>query len=493
MQAETRHGKPLSSIAVAIAFVFLLIAWLAILWPLPKGFFKESDTYWLIEVGNNILLHRALPSCDPYSFASLRTPWILYQWFFEVVLALANTLGLMGVSILGEVTLTLLFCVLLFRRMIKLGVNSIVACIVIAIAMHATYPDVATLRPQLFSFVLLFFLQTILEDVWSGITDGQQMKRLLTKTLVIGVFWANCHVSFPLGLLMIAIYLGGAVVRAVMNRGEDNSRMKIFVWMGIVFFFATFINPYGPGLWSFLITVRNSYATQEVQALDWSHSRLYIIVYSMMLVSSLYLWKSAARPRLVLAFVLFVIGCIHARLIIYFCLSTCPLVGQAVSAMLPKVTRSRVIAGLSESMKVVAFKRYYPIVVIAISVIVVCSQPYYISRSVPLKAAEYLASHRVAGNLFCSAQASSYLIYRFHGAIKIFIDTRIDLYDPALCSRYVAAMSGSGWKELFEEYKIAETLLPKTAPLFQAIEQSPDWQRTYEDDDFAISTRRSQR
>jgi len=94
---------------------------LAVLWPLPKGLFKESDTYWLIEVGRNILHHFALPTTDPYSFASLHTPWIVYQWLTEVVLALANTFALKGVAILGEVSLGLLLCVLIFRRMIKLG------------------------------------------------------------------------------------------------------------------------------------------------------------------------------------------------------------------------------------------------------------------------------------------------------------------------------------------------------------------------------------
>jgi len=87
-------------------------------WPLPKGLFKESDTYWLIEVGRTILHHFALPTTDPYSFASLGTPWIVYQWLTEVVLALANTFALKGVAILGEVTLGLLLCLIsLWPRM----------------------------------------------------------------------------------------------------------------------------------------------------------------------------------------------------------------------------------------------------------------------------------------------------------------------------------------------------------------------------------------
>ena len=83
------------------------------------------------------------------------------------------------------------------------------------------------------------------------------------------------------------------------------------------------------------------------------------------------------------------------------------------------------------------------------------------------------------------------MIYRFHGSIKVFMDTRVDMYDAALCSRYVAAMNGSGWNELFGEYKITETLLPKSTPLCHIIEHTPDWETIYEDDDFLISTHRA--
>jgi len=491
MQEPTPKEDQPSKTAIVSAFAILLLAWLAILWPFPKGLFKESDTFWLIETGNNILQHSALPTTDPYSFASLSTPWIVYQWLSEVVLALANNFGLTGVSILGEVTMGLLLCVLIFRRMITVGGNSIVALIVIAIVTHATYPDIASLRPQLFSFVFLFLLQTILEDVWSaGIVATKNLRFVLAKTFAIGVLWANCHVSFPLGLMMLAIYLGGAAVRLVVRKDEDKSRLKNFAWMTAMFLGATFINPYGVGLWIFLKSLNNIYVAQEMQPLDWNKSRLYVIVYCLLLSSTVQLWKSAARPRMVLSVVLFAIGCLHARLIIYFCLSTCPLIGQAVSTMLAKVNAWRKIAHLSEAIKVVAFKRYYPVAVIAASVLVVCVQPVYILRVVPLRAAEYLDAHRVPGNLFCTVTSGSYLIYRFRGSIKVFMDTRLDRYDRALCLRYAAATMGAGWKELFGEYNITETLLPTGLPLNQAIEHDPDWKKVYEDDDFSISIRR---
>ena len=387
-----------------------------------------------------------LPAVDPYSFASLSSHWFVYQWLSEIVFALANVFGLAGVSILGVVTLALILCVLVFRRMITLDANSIIACVVIAIVMYGTYPDIAALRPQLFSFALMFILQSILEDVWSGVVARQQLWRVLIKTFVIGVLWVNCHASFPLGVLMLAVYLCGAVVRVVVHKGEDKSRLRILVSMMIVFLGTTLINPDGAGLWIFLKEAGSNNVAHEMQPLDWSRNRLYPIVYCLLLLSTAAAWKSVARPRLVLAVVLFVIGCLHARLIMYFCISACPLIGQGLTALLPNITRWGIMMRLSDSMKVVAFNRFYPVAIMAISIMVVCSQPLYVSRAVPLEAGEYLAAHKPVGNLFCSAHAGSYLIYRFHGSLKVFMDTRVDRYDPALC-RAVYLCPHRSWVE----------------------------------------------
>jgi hypothetical protein len=491
-------NERLSKTAVATAVTVLLIAWPAILWPVPKGLFKESDTFWLIEVGSNMLHHFFFPSIgpavDPYSFAALSSPWIIYQWLSEVMMAIANFFGLLGVSILGTVTLGVLLCVLIFRRMLKLGVNAIVSLVVIGIAFHSTFPDIATLRPQLFSFVFLFLLQRIVEDVWTTSAPQQpssSLKSVLIMTFAISLLWANSHISFPLGFAVLILYFGAALIRLLFYKDENKDRLKVFALMSVTYLGATLINPYGIKLWLFLQTLNQNYVTQEMQPLDWSRSGLYVAVYSLMMLSTLFLWKSAPRPKILLAAMLFALGALHARLIIYFCLSTCPLVGQAFTAMLPNIIRLPLISRTSDAIKVVTSKEYYPLVVVLLSVLVVCSQPMYLPRTIPLKAAEDLSLHRPNGNLFCPVAAAGYLIYRFHGDIKVFIDGRVDRYDASLCKRYLAAMLGSGWKDLFAEYNIAETLLPTDGALNRAIEHDANWEKTYQDDSYSILVRRS--
>jgi hypothetical protein len=208
-----------------------------------------------------------------------------------------------------------------------------------------------------------------------------------------------------------------------------------------------------------------------------------------MLLSTIKLWKPVALPRLIVAVLLFACGCMHARLIIYFCLSTCPLIAESVSAMLPGLVQQGRLVDLSQSIRRFAFNKYYPAAAIGIAIFSVLLQPLRIPRSIPWQAAEYLSVNKPTGHLFCSAHAGSYLIYRFNGSVRVFMDTRMDRYDPALCRRFVGAMAGDGWKELFQQYDITETLLPRVCPLNQEIEKSPGWKTMYRDNDFSISTR----
>lgn len=490
MHNETARENGPSNQLVTGAFAGLLLAWIVALWPMPRAFFNESDTYWLIEIGRNILHHMRLPTSDPYSFTSQGAHWILYQWLSEVIFGMANRFGIAGVSILGAITVAMLFGMLLFKRSISGGANAIVAFIVTVMVFYATFPDIAELRPQLFSFVLFFLLQSILEDVWSAPLGQKSLKLLLFQVFLIALLWVNCHISFPLALLMLGIYLAAAAVSFVIHKeAAEKSRVKIIAWMFITVLATTLINPYGATLWVCVVKVNNNFPTQEMMPLNWSSIALYICIYCLMLASTFCLWKTAARPRLALAVVLFAIGCLHARLIIYFCLSSCPLVAEAVSAMLPNLTRLEKINQLSESIKIAAFKKYYPIALMAASVLIVFADPPTSRTTIPQKAAEYLASHRVTGNLFCTAHAGSYLIYRFRGSIKVFTDTRIDLYDGAFCRRYILAIGGSGWKELFGEYKISEALVQKGLRLNDVLEHDPEWHKVYQDEYFSVFDR----
>ncbi len=125
--------------------------------------------------------------------------------------------------------------------------------------------------------------------------------------------------------------------------------------------------------------------------------------------------------------------------------------------------------------------------ILLLATFVVVSQPIFLRRNVPVQAAKFLAEHPLAGNLFCTAHIGSYLIYSSRGAIPVFIDTRMDLYDPRFIERFAKALTeGVGWTELFAQYKIAAALLPNGSKLQIILGGRPEWKQIYQDPDFSL-------
>ena len=152
-----REDKPPSLLMLVLAGGLLFGAWYVVLYPWIRYQFWQSDTFWLIETGRLILQKHCLPTHDPYSFTATAPHWMLYQWLTEVMFGLAHFAdGLTGVALLGAGLMAILFCILMFQKMLRDGTNPIVGLAAITLAAYAYYPDLASLRPQLLSFVLFW-------------------------------------------------------------------------------------------------------------------------------------------------------------------------------------------------------------------------------------------------------------------------------------------------------------------------------------------------
>lgn len=57
-------------------------------------------------------------------------------------------------------------------------------------------------------------------------------------------------------------------------------------------------------------------------------------------------------------------------------------------------------------------------------------------------------------------------MYRFHGSVPVFIDTRVDLYDKEFCLQFIQVVQhGTDWKPVFSKYKISSALIPNDSAI----------------------------
>ena len=84
------------SLAGVPAWLWLGIAVYALVLAGGGTLLDDSDTYWQIAVGQQILNHGALPRVDVYSFSKLGEPWISSSWLAQVLYALKLQSGRLG-------------------------------------------------------------------------------------------------------------------------------------------------------------------------------------------------------------------------------------------------------------------------------------------------------------------------------------------------------------------------------------------------------------
>ncbi len=326
---EKQPGKPM----IIAAAILLFGIWLTFLSPWVQFQFWQSDTFWLIETGRLILEKHCLPTHDIYSFTASAPHWTVYQWLAEVIFSLANDIGgLSGVSLVGEVLLAILFCVLMFREMLKNGISAVVTIGVIWLAAFSFFPDLSSLRPQLFSFLLFWLLAVVCADIKAGVS----ISKVLLRTFIIVVVWANCHISFLVGLVMLVANFFGSLLLYLLKK-TDKKQQVLFAAAITTFLIATFFTPFGLSLWSFLVKVNNVYYTQEVLPLAWATQPRLIAVAVASLCSCWYLAKKPDPGSILALLALLSIGNNCGRLIIYFCILSCPAIGFALNQCLSKL------------------------------------------------------------------------------------------------------------------------------------------------------------
>src|SRR5439155_25118587 len=96
--------------------------------------------------------------------------------------------------------------------------------------------------------------------------------------------------------------------------------------------------------------------------------------------------------------------------------------------------------------------------------------------------------------VFAQDQWGSYLIYRFAGRAKVFIDGRSDFYGQDFLETYAeVADVKPGWDRVLKQYDVGLALIPPNHALASVLRLSSDWKRVYSDSVAVIFERAGER
>ena len=178
----------------------------------------ESDLFFRLRVGQEILAHHALPGRNLFSFTAPDHPDLDLAWGFEVAAALLYRWGGFPAVVVGKTVVLLVVFAGAFAVCRRRGAGPLVTTVVLAGA-ALVMRDRLVERPHVVSFLGEVLVLAALARVDRAWTWRSSSRSWLAFAAVL-VVWANAHA----GLFVAALMFGLAGVGHVFDRARAEAR-----------------------------------------------------------------------------------------------------------------------------------------------------------------------------------------------------------------------------------------------------------------------------
>lgn len=414
------------------------------------------DLGWHLAAGDLIREQGHIPFQDPWSFTSGDRQWFNLSWLWDVFASgLFQHAGFTGL-LLFVVACGAAIVAYLASVCLRSGASPIAVCISV-FAGCLLYPAFVA-----YPNVYLAASPNIATMLFSVIFYGECLKR--TRRVfwlpAIMVLWANLHGGFLLGLFIVGVFFGLALLRL------DWANLKIYGLVGVGCFIATFVNPLGWHIYEGVACTIGHFAQKNITEW-WPYYRNITlpgsipgIVYIAAFIALELRYRGACpvEARL-LSWLFLFLGFYQFRyMAFFFIFSTVPLALQ-LSRLLPKQpNNSRAERSL-----------------FAAGIIAACTLPLVfmqIDRTVGLpdmlseQDVLYLQTHFPHARLLNHWNYGGILIFRMRGAIPVFVDGRAaTVYPDDVLGDFFqlshSEVNEAAWDAVLEKYKIDTVLWPK--------------------------------
>ena len=432
------------------------------------------DLGWHLAAGDLIRDQGNIPFQDPWSFTAGGRQWYNLSWFWDVIASVlfqyTNFSGLIlfviacGAAIVGYLTSICL----------SSGASTIAVCISVLFSCllypaFAAYPNIyLTASPNISTILLCVIFY------------GECLKRTKCFLLpAIMVLWANLHGGFLLGLLIIGIFCGAALLR------RDWVNFKIYSFAGVGCFIATFINPLGWHIYEGLETVLGHFSQAYITEWWPYFQNITVpgsipgIVYILIFIAFELRYRGFCpiESRL-LSWLFLFLGLYQYRYMSFFFIFSAVPLGLHLDRLLPKrsddfrVERSLLAAGI----------------------VAACALPWLYMKIDPAlglpemlseQDVTYLQTHFPHARLLNHWNYGGILIFRDRGAIPVFVDGRAaTAYPDDLLRDYFkigqSEVDETAWDTVLEKYKIDTVLWVKAhEELRQFLVGKRGWREAY--------------
>lgn len=433
------------------------LAWLAFLpvAAIRAGNLAESDTFWQVRTGIDILAGQELPTVDSYSWTAAGDPWTLNSWGFDVILGAAYQLGGLALVALVGAALVMVIVGLALVLARRLGAHPGIAAATLLLVSPLLIGWLSV-RPQLIDYAAALLLVLLLQEV----SDSEHWRRAVLAVGVLMAVWVNLHAAVLLGLGVVAVF----AVLLLLDTSRASVRCR-----GIVALAASavgsLVNPYGVGVFAQAAQVQAASArvVREWSGVDWT-SPVQVVA---LLLGGVAMAASARRR--------------DASLVA--ALGVCLLGAVLVLRMQPVliVVAAPAIAGLASSPKALAYVTsrkavLYPGAALGLLVLAAMAVPSLTHVGRPDQQIFPAAIHEripTGCRVFNSYLMGGYLIL-VRPDVAVSIDSRNDVYGPDRVAAAQRALAGEA--HLQSDLARAKcVLVPPTSGLAVQLQSDSEW------------------
>ena len=424
--------------------------------------FAEPDLWIHMLTGQTILRTGHIPRVEAYSYSAAGALWRNHEWLSQVALAfLYAHLGIFGLKILKLLAASILILALAIG-ISATGASSRVQRLALILSAVALSPYMQ-FRPQLFSFMLLSVLMTVIA------IEIYRRDAMLWPLIPMFALWANFHGGYIVGLGAIGIATAVMFVQGWFGDADrmTSARRLALVTLGCAA--ATLCNPFGVGLWTgvahsvgdpLIRKVMNDWVPLTTLMLSsWrdSPSQLFQYVGAMLMfgwfVVAIARAPDLADSALVAVATIFVGAAFYAarNVPMAVIVVAIPLAHHASLAM-ERRAQQKTDAQPDASEPPAAL-----MAICAMALFLVggtFSNRLKDQKPAPTGALAFMQQHNIHGNILPQFEWGAFLIWHMGDKIKVFIDARDDLvYPQPLEVRYAIFFYGmEGADTLLDAY-----------------------------------------
>ena len=451
---------------------------------------NDADFWFYLKTGEYILSTGTIPRNELWSFTFPGVPYIAHGWLSGVILyALYYWVGPKFMIFLFALLIAIAFWIA-FKRA---NSHPFIAGIITLIAVWSAMPNIGV-RPRVFTILLTSIFLLVLGRFARGFKD-----RWIWMLIPLMTIWVNIHGGFFIGLMLIGLTAVGLVLdywARVLDEPETlRSRLRLLAMVFVGCIIAGLLNPYGIRPYTAPITLIGSSLWQDL-IVDWLSPNFHLpttrplLILMLGTITVFALSPKRPKPSEVLLFVTTLYSTLKIqRNAVVFVLVSVPLFSNYLQIWLDSTRFGKYFSLNRESqpdrrfalLLIVGF--LLPVLAFAFKLkSTVYATPTQQSLQVPVKAVEYLNQNGIHGNTFTQPNVwGGYLIWAAPNN-RVYIDGR-DAYPDTFVKDFVDIITGKvDWRAPFKERGVQIVLLEPKTYLARQLEESPEWEKIYEDE-----------